>query len=59
MVHSLLLGTTLSLPVLPGEAALVLTLAAGVLLMTSLGPAEPPPSEAVATEAVFALHGYV
>jgi hypothetical protein len=54
-----LLPSALLLPVLPVEAALVLTLAAGIALMAALGPAEDPPSEEVTAAAIFAVHGHV
>lgn len=44
---------------LPEEAGLLLVLAISLAAMTTLGPAEPPPSEEVTTAAVFALHGYL
>ena len=44
---------------LPAEAAMLLALASGLAVMTSLGPAEEPPPEEVTTAAIFALHGHV
>jgi hypothetical protein len=58
MALSLLLAAV-SLPLLPAEAVLLLTLAAGLALVLTLGPMEAPPAEEVTTAAVFAIHGYV